>query len=83
MMRQRSFCIQKNMRNICFFHFTCSETKWVIIRITKSLYQDKSLEPGVQTVVNNKVKFEPYDDLLYDVYSHYNVDISDNQDPCG
>lgn len=35
------------------------------------------------TVVNNKVKFEPYDDLLYDVYSHYNVNISDNQDPCG
>ena len=43
------------------------------------LYQNKLLEPSVQTVVNsNKIKFEPYVDLVDEVYSRYNANILDN-----
>ena len=34
------------------------------------LYQNKLQEPEVQDIVNiNKIKFEPYGDLVYEVYS--------------
>ena len=44
----------------------------------------KTFEPSVQIVVDsNKIKFEPYDDLVEEVYSCYNADMLDNQDPVG
>ena len=47
-----------------------------------SLYQNKLLEPGVQTVANsNKIKFEPFGNLVDDSYSRYNANMLDNQDP--
>ena len=46
------------------------------------LYQNKLLEPGVQTVANsNKIKFEPFGNLVDDSYSRYNANMLDNQDP--
>ena len=48
------------------------------------LYQNKLLEPGVQTVVNsNKIKFEPFGNLVDDSYSRYDTNMLDNQDPFG
>ena len=48
------------------------------------LYQNKLLEPGVQTVANsNKIKFEPFGNLVDDSYSRYNANMLDNQDPFG
>ena len=47
-----------------------------------SLYQNKLLEPGVQTMANsNKIKFEPFGNLVDDSYSRYNANMLDNQDP--
>ena len=47
-----------------------------------SLHQNKLLEPGVQTVANsNKIKFEPFGNLVDDSYSRYNANMLDNQDP--
>ena len=48
------------------------------------LYQNKLLEPGVQTVANsNKIKSEPFGNLVDDSYSRYNANMLDNQDPFG
>ena len=49
-----------------------------------TLYQNKHLETGVQTAVNsNKIKFEPYDDLVNEACSHCNANMLDKQDPFG
>ena len=46
------------------------------------LYQNKLLEQGVQVIVNiNKIKFEPYGDLVDEVYSRLNETLTNNQDP--
>ena len=46
------------------------------------LYQNKLQEQGVQDVVNkNKIKFEPYGDLLHQAFSQVNENSINNQDP--
>ena len=46
------------------------------------LYQNKLQEQGVQDVVNsNKIKFEPYGDLVDQVFSQFNENSINNQDP--
>ena len=46
------------------------------------LYQNKLQEQGVQDVVNtNKIKFEPYGDLVDQAYSKFNETLINNQDP--
>ena len=47
------------------------------------LYQNKLLEPGVQTVVNSSIEFEPYGDLVDEASSRYNTSMLDNQDHFG
>ena len=48
------------------------------------LYQNKLQEQGVQDIVNiNKIKFEPYGDLVDQVYSRFNETLINNQDPHG
>ena len=45
------------------------------------MYQNKLLEPGVQTVINNnRIKFEPYVDEDEDVYK---ANMLENQNPFG
>ena len=45
------------------------------------MYQNKRLEPGVQTVINNnRIKFEPYVD---EAYSRYDANMLENQNPFG
>ena len=47
------------------------------------LYQNKLQEEGVQNVVNiNKIKFEPYGDLIDQAFSQFNENLINNQDPC-
>ena len=46
------------------------------------LYQNKLQEQGVQGIVNiNKIKIEPYGDLVDEVYSRLNETLINNQDP--
>ena len=46
------------------------------------LYQNKLQEQGVQDIVNiNKIKFEPYGDLVDEVHSRLNETFINNQDP--
>ena len=46
------------------------------------LYQNKLQEQGVQDVVNrNKIKFEPYGDLVDQFFSQFNENLINNQDP--
>ena len=46
------------------------------------LYQNKLQEQGVQDVVNrNKIKFEPYRDLVDQAFSQFNENSINNQDP--
>ena len=47
-----------------------------------SFYQNKLHEQGLQDVVNrNKIKFEPYGDLVDQVFSQFNENSINNQDP--
>ena len=47
------------------------------------LYQHKLQEQGVQDVGNiNKIKFEPYGDLVDEEYSRLNEILINIQDPC-
>ena len=47
-----------------------------------SLYQNKMQQQGVQYVVNrNKIKFEPYGDLVDQAFSQFNEISINNQDP--
>ena len=47
-----------------------------------ALYQNKLQEKGVQDVANrNKIKFEPYGDLVDQVFSQFNENPINNQDP--
>ena len=47
-----------------------------------SFYQNKLQEQGVEDVVNrNKIKFEPYGDLVDQVFSQFNENSINNQDP--
>ena len=46
------------------------------------LYQNKLQKQGVQDIVNiNKIKFEPYGDLVDEVYSRFSETLINNQDP--
>ena len=46
------------------------------------LYQSKLQEQGVQDVANrNKIKFEPYGDLVDQAFSQFNENSINNQDP--
>ena len=46
------------------------------------LYQNKLQEQGVQDFVNrNKIKFEPYGDLVDQAFSQFNENSINNQDP--
>ena len=46
------------------------------------LYQNKLQEQGVQDVVNrNKIKFEPYGDLVDQAFSQFNENSINNKDP--
>lgn len=46
------------------------------------LYQNKLLVVGVQDVVNvNKMKFQPYGDLVHHAFSQFNENFINNQDP--
>ena len=46
------------------------------------LYQNKLQQQGVQYVVNrNKIKFEPYGDLVDQAFSQFNENSINNQDP--
>ena len=46
------------------------------------LYQSKLQQQGVQGVINrNKIKFEPYDDLIDQAFSQFNENLINNQDP--
>ena len=46
------------------------------------LYQNKLQEQGVQDVANsNKIKFEPYGDLVDQVFSQFNENSINNQNP--
>ena len=46
------------------------------------LYQNKLQQQGVQYVVNrNKIKFEPYGDLVDQAFSQFNEISINNQDP--
>ena len=48
------------------------------------LYQNKLQEQGVQDVVNrNKIKAEPYGDLVDQAFSQFNENSINNQDPHG
>ena len=45
-------------------------------------YQNKLQEEGVQDVVNiNKIRFEPYGDLVDQAFSQFNENLINNQDP--
>lgn len=51
---------------------------------TPPLYQNKLLEIDAQGIVNNnKVKFEPYGDLVDESYTRYNEDLINSQDLYG
>ena len=46
------------------------------------MYQNKLQDQEVQDIVNiDKIKFEPYDDLVDEVYSQLNESLINNQDP--
>ena len=46
------------------------------------LYQNKLEEKGFQDIVNrNKIKFEPYSDLIVAVFSQFNENWINNQEP--
>ena len=46
------------------------------------MYQSKLQQQGVQGVINrNKIKFEPYDDLIDQAFSQFNENLINNQDP--
>ena len=46
------------------------------------MYQNKLRKGGVQDVVNvNKMKFEPYCDLVDQAFSQFNENLINNQDP--
>ena len=46
------------------------------------LYQNKLQEQGVQAVVNmNKLKFEPYGDLVDPSFSQFNANSITNREP--
>ena len=47
-----------------------------------SIYQNKLQDQGVQDFVNrNKIKFEPYSDLVDQAFSQFNENSINNQDP--
>ena len=47
-----------------------------------TLYQNKLQEQGVQDAVNtNKIKFEPYGDLVDQTFSQFNENSINNKDP--
>ena len=51
-------------------------------RDEKQLYQNKLQEQGVPDVVNrSKIKFEPYDGLVYQAFSRCNENSINNHDP--
>ena len=73
----------KNMQIICFFFYLFRDEMDLFLGCP-TLYQNKHLETGVQTAVNsNKIKFEPYGDLVNEAYSHCNANMLDKQDPFG
>ena len=46
------------------------------------MYQNKLQEQGIQDVVNtNRIKFQPYGDLVDQIYSKFNETLINNQDP--
>ena len=46
------------------------------------IYQNKLQDQGVQDFVNrNKIKFEPYNDLVDQAFSQFNENSINNQDP--
>ena len=54
----------------------------VMLAGCQQLYRNKLQEQGVQDVVNrNKIKFEPYGDLVDQVFSQFNENSINNQDP--
>ena len=51
---------------------------------TPPFHQNKLLEIDIQRIANNnKVKFEPYGDLVDEVQTHYNENLINSQDPYG
>ena len=65
------------MRYFCFIH---SKMKKIAIRFS-TLQQNKLQDQGVQAVVKmNKVKFEPYGDLVDQTFSQFNEKSITNQD---
>ena len=65
------------MRYFCFIY---SKMKKIAIRFF-TLQQNKLQDQGVQAVVKmNKVKFEPYGDLVDQTFSQFNENSITNQD---
>ena len=55
---------------LIYFFFDPFQDAKGLPSVSPLTYQDKVLEPGVQTVVNsNKIKLEPNDDLVDEGYS--------------
>ena len=67
------------MRCFCFFPFRNEKQ---LLSDFRPLCQNKLQEKGVQDVVNNnKIKFQPYEDLVDQSFSQFNENSINNQDP--
>ena len=73
------FCSQKDLLIMCCFYFIRSG---ILLSGLLPFYQTKLQEQGVQNVVN-KMKFEPYGDVVDQAYSKFNETLINNQDPRG
>ena len=66
----------------CFFYPFRSENK--LLGGTSNTYQGKFSEDDVTEIVNNnRCKFEPYAELVDEVYENFNAELVDNQDAYG
>ena len=66
----------------CFFYPFRSENK--LLGGTSNTYQRKFSEDDVTEIVhNNRCKFEPYAELVDEVYENFNAELFDNQDANG
>ena len=81
---QINISIQRNMPIICFCFFYPFRSENKLLGGTSNTYQGKFSEDDVTEIVNNnRCKFEPYAELVDEVYENFNAELVDNQDAYG
>ena len=71
---------EKFARHVLLLFYPVRDVK-ELLSGSQPMYQNKLQEKGVQDVVNiNKMKFEPYDDLVDQAFLQFNANSINNQE---